>query len=194
LKQLLMCADDLQKKEEFPLPAGHFYEQFQPNPQDVADWKRIIMEPPAPKDGADSCYQLMILNCRDIDLEKDIWFVTNAFGVRVATFTTITHADGTGYVHMVKALQSERGKGIGKAMAYRTLSVFAERGVKIVFLTTDDFRISAIKTYLDAGYRPVLCEDPESDMKKRWSEIMNRLQVFDINFLRECELPCQFIE
>ena len=175
MQQLVMEALTANRKEERALPNGYSYERFNGSEKDIADWKTIIMEEPAPPDGADSCYHLMIEIYPDCVPTTDIHFISNEEGERVATITTITHKDGTGYVHMVKAKGSERGKGLGHAMARYCLRVFEERGIERVILTTDDFRIPAIKTYLDAGFNPVIYHDPDSDMNARWDAIIEKL-------------------
>ena len=180
MQQLVMEAITAERKEERNLPEGYRYEVFNNSEKDIADWKTLMMENPAPPDGADSCYHLMIEVYPDVVPDKDIHFISNEKGERVATITTITHKDGSGYVHMVKAKASERGKGLGHAMAGYALRVFAERKVDRVVLTTDDFRLPAIKTYLDAGFLPVIYHDPESDMDARWNEVLKQLNYPDV--------------
>jgi len=175
MMQLVMEAETTKRKQERALPDGYRYESFRGTPEDVDDWKTIIMEEPAPRDGADSCYHLMIETYPDCVAQNDIHFIENEKGERVATITTITHKDGTGYVHMVKAKESERGKGLGHAMAGFSLRVFEERGIERVILTTDDFRIPAIKTYLDAGFKPVIYRDCENELNERWDSILQKI-------------------
>ncbi len=179
MKQLVMEAKTVERAAETALPSGYRFEGFDGSETDKNAWKTLIMEEPAPPDGPDSCYHLMIEIYPDCVPEKDIWFIANDKGERVATITTITHKDGSGYVHMVKAKATERGKGLGHAMARYALRVFAQRGVERVVLTTDDFRIPAIKTYLDAGFKPVICFDPESDMNARWDTVLEKLNYKD---------------
>ena len=112
MEQLVMKAAAPYAGRMGVLPEGYRFVPFGGSAEDVADWKRIIMEPPSPPDGADSCYHLMIEIYPDVIPEKDIHFIENAAGERVGTITTITHKDGSGYVHMVKAMQTERGKGL----------------------------------------------------------------------------------
>ena len=175
MEQLLMQANMPYKEMNRRLPEGYRFVLFKECARDIADWKAIIMNSPAPLDGADSCYHLMIEIYPDVNKEKDIHFIENACGERVASITTITHKDGTGYVHMVKARQSERGKGLGHAMAEYALDIFRNRGVEQVILTTDDFRLPAIKTYLDAGFLPVVHGSRDSDINKRWDDVLARL-------------------
>ena len=175
MQQLKMQAVTAERKEERALPQGYMFEKFNGSEKDIADWKLIINEAFMPSDGPDSCYHLAIEVYPDCVPTRDIWFITNERNEHVATITTITHKDGSGYVHMVAARESERGKGLGHSMARYALKVFADRGVEKVILTTDDFRLAAVKTYIDAGFNPVIYQDPDSDMNVRWDAVLEKL-------------------
>ena len=181
MEQLVMIARSPYANKKYKLPQGYRFVGFNGSERDIADWKTIIVEPPTPPDGADSCYHLMIEIYPDVVPEKDIHFIENPDGVRVATITTITHKDGSGYIHMVKAMQSERGKALGHCMAEYALDVFHERGVESVILTTDDFRLPAIKTYLDAGFLPVVHGDDNSEVNQRWDAVLDKLQYPNVD-------------
>ncbi len=180
MKQLAMKAKiDTIPKREVVLPNGYKFINFDGSESQKNAWKTIVVEPPVPPFDADEYWKIAIEDYSSLDLvpERDIWFVLNDKSEYVATITTITHANGTGYLHMVKMLMSERGKGIGQAMSDFSIEEFRKRGINEVYLTTDDFRIPAIKTYLKSGYLPIIYTDPESDMLARWDKIFN-----DINY------------
>lgn len=185
MEQLVMKATTPYAGRMGVLPEGYRFVPFGGSAEDVADWKRIIMEPPSPPDGADSCYHLMIEIYPDVIPEKDIHFIENAAGERVGTITTITHKDGSGYVHMVKAMQTERGKGLGHRMVEYALEVFRIRSVPYVILTTDDFRLPAIKTYLDAGFLPVVHGEDDSEINRRWDVVLEKLQYPAVKRIQE---------
>lgn len=176
MEQLVMTAKSPYHEKKHALPQGYRFVGFDGSAGDIADWKRIIMEPPSPQDGADSCYHLMIEIYPDVNPCEDIHFIENQAGERVGTITTITHKDQSGYVHMVKAMQSQRGKGLGHCMAEYALEVFSERGIDSVILTTDDYRLPAIKTYLDAGFLPVVHGEEDSEINRRWDAVLKTLQ------------------
>ncbi len=181
MQQLMMECRIENRATERSLPDGYKYECFNGTERDISDWKQIMQEPPfLGPEGGDECYRLMIEEFPDVVAEKDIQFVVNEKGERVASITTISKKDGSGYVHMVKAKTSEQGKGIGNAMIRYALRIFAERQNSRVILTTDDFRLAAIKTYLNAGFLPVIYHDPDSDMEARWSEVLNQLKISEI--------------
>lgn len=92
----------------------------------------------------------------------------------IATMTLICDlVKKEGYVHMVAAKPEARGKGIGNLMAFFAVKVFKEKGMQTAYLTTDDFRIPAIKTYLKSGFYADLSSD---DFKDRWNKIFEIIE------------------
>ena len=85
----------------------------------------------------------------------------------------------------VAAHPDSRGKGIGHAMLSYALEKLEARHCTYSILTTDDFRLSAIKTYLDAGFRPVLRDDPDSDQRARWDAVIATLGYPPVAYLNE---------
>ena len=75
MEQLVMKAVAPFPARTRPLPDGYKFTSFSGSDADIADWKRIIMEPPTPLDGSDSCYHLMIEIYPDVVPTKDIFFV-----------------------------------------------------------------------------------------------------------------------
>lgn len=173
MKQLAMKAmiNNILPKD-IKLPIGYKFVNFNGSKKQIDAWKKITTESPKPNCSGDDYYRIMIEEYHEkIDKENDIWFIENNEGEYVATVTTITHQDGTGYVHMVKALEKERGKGLGQAMADFSIEEFRKRKVGEVYLTTDDFRVPAVKTYIKAGFLPIIYHDDDSDMEERWNKM-----------------------
>lgn len=73
---------------------------------------------------------------------------------------------------MVGIHSSARGLGLSIPIVSAALHSFRDRGFKSVMLSTDDFRIPAIKTYLKLGFHPVLSHESHAG---RWDEIMSKL-------------------
>ena len=147
MKQLAMKAyiNEIPSKEVV-LPSGYKIVNYSYSSEQFEAWKKIVVEPPVPPFTGQEYWDFAIKGYPDLNVEKDMFFVVNDKGESVATLTTITHADGTGYLHMVKMFMSERGKGIGQAMANFSVEEFRRRNINEVFLTTDDFRVPAVKT------------------------------------------------
>lgn len=56
-----------------------------------------------------------------------------------------------------------RGKQIGRAVCVAALHDANGRGLDTVLLNTEDFRLPAVRLYLDLGFAPVLGDGPEQD-------------------------------
>ncbi len=190
MKQLKMCRPYGGHITPRDLPAGYGYALYTGDEAEVADWLSIcrhgLLPDTPPASGvyrdwfADS-----IDRYPDLVPTRDLWFVVDPDGRRVATTAAVLHPASEGYIHMVAALPACRGLGIGHAMLSRALADLSARGATHVTLTTDDFRLPAIKTYLDAGFRPVLWPDPDSDMRARWDAVIAELGYGKVEYLED---------
>ncbi|MBQ7322158.1 MAG: GNAT family N-acetyltransferase [Clostridia bacterium] len=167
------------------LPEGWRYELYHGTREEIADWIEICKNGLFGPNLNEEAFGKYILRWRDLVPEKDLFFVVNAEGMRVATIAYVRYADGTGYVHCVGSLPETRGKGVGHAMISHALEMGEEREVSHTVLTTDDFRLAAIKTYLDAGFLPVLYHDPDSDMGARWDKVLAELHYRQVEYIVE---------
>jgi ribosomal protein S18 acetylase RimI-like enzyme len=101
---------------------------------------------------------------------EELCFFLSVRGAPAATFTVICNKDtGEGYLHMVASKPEFRGLGLGNLMSRIAVSVLKKEGMRNAYLTTDDWRIPAIKTYLKAGFSPDLTS--EEDFPSRWEKI-----------------------
>ena len=97
-------------------------------------------------------------------------------GVDSATATAVEKPEypGYGWIHMVGARSSARGHKLGYYAVLAALHDIRARGMSMAGLTTDDWRVPAIKTYLALGFEP-WCEH-ESHLD-RWEKIMAELNA-----------------
>lgn len=112
-----------------------------------------------------------------------IFFAVDENGVIAATASGVfkeKERGGLGYVHMVCVRPEYRGKGLGRLLNAAVLCYLSKRCCTDVYLTTDDFRIPAIKVYLSLGFLPVLHHE---DMEKRWIKIMERIGMSRLSAL-----------
>lgn len=167
------------------LPPGYEFEFFCGDLSQIEDWLALCDQTLIPERDA-KWFESCIVNYPDLCPERDLFFVVEqSTKVRVATTAAVCHPD-EGYIHMVAANKAVRGKGIGHAMLAFALDMLEKRGCKSTVLTTDDFRLAAIKTYLDAGFCPVIEQDPESDVQKRWDAVLSELGYSrPVAFIRE---------
>ena len=167
------------------LPDGWRYAFYTGTEEEIEDWIAICREGLFGPGCNRESFAKYIERWRDLNPCEDLFFVLDQAGQRVATTAYVKYADGSGYVHCVGSLPQIRGRGVGHAMLAHALEIGEARGTPYAVLTTDDFRLAAIKTYLDAGFLPVLWEDPESDMRARWDKVLAELKYPQVKYMDE---------
>ena len=162
---------------DYPMPAGYGLRKITETEEEIADWIEICKNGLLKPDQGREYYDLRITNHAGqhwINAKNDVFMVYDlATDRNVATITAFVMPDGKGDIHMVAARPECTGKKIGHAMLSAALKELQARGVQETQLTTDDWRLPAIKTYLTAGFSPVLFEDS----KERWEAIFEKLKV-----------------
>ncbi len=96
-------------------------------------------------------------------------------GQPAATASTRLRADrfpDSGYVHWVGALPSHAGRRLGFIVSLAVLHEFVRLGCRDAVLETDDFRLPAIKTYRNLGFRPEIQEETHA---ARWKAVEEKL-------------------
>jgi len=78
-----------------------------------------------------------------------------------------------GVIHWVGAVDSERGKGLGKAIVLAAMHRLRERGFQKAYLGTQDWRMPAINTYWSLGFRPWYAERGTREV---WDRILSDLE------------------
>lgn len=173
-----------------PLPAGYRMATYGGTEEEVEAWLVIcrhglIPETPPESGVQRDWFKNTVLDYEDLNPAEDVLFVLDPDGHPVATICAVKHGEEQGYIHMVAAHPDCRGKGIGHGMLAHALELLEERKCTYSILTTDDFRLPAIKTYLDAGFLPVLWPDEESDMRARWDAVLAALGYPPVAYLEE---------
>lgn len=167
------------------LPSGWCFALYGGTESEILDWIAICREGLFGPGCSRESFAKYIERWRDLTPTQDLFFVLDDSGRRVATSAYVRYSDGTGYLHCVGSLPETRGRGVGHAMLAHALEMGEERKTPYTILTTDDFRLAAIKTYLDAGFLPVLYHDPDSDMKARWDKVLAELHYRQVEYIRE---------
>ncbi len=165
---------------ENPVPEGFRIRNFRPGEEAI--WVEInkcgIFGPNVGMDGWES----MIVKMKTIVPERDIFFATLADDVPAATLTAYVREDGLGSIHMVTAKESVRGHGIGKALLWVGMKKLKETVPLPPYtrLSTDDWRLAAIKGYLGMGFHPVNIAE---DMPDRWQKVCDNLNFHGVTML-----------
>ena len=173
------------------LPEGYSFALYSGTEAEVTEWLDMCLAgqllPDNPPEGGEyqDWFQKTVLDYADLNPSEDVIFVVAPDGRRAATICAVKHGEDQGYIHMVAAHPDFRGLGIGHAMLAYALEKLETRGCTYSILTTDDFRLPAVKSYLDAGFRPVLRSDPESDQRARWDAVIASLGYEPVEYLTE---------
>ena len=77
-----------------------------------------------------------------------------------------------GWLHMVCVMPDHRGKKLGHIIALAVLHYFRDHGFKEVWLSTDDWRLPAIKSYLRLGFEPHYFDGSH---RERWQALFRKL-------------------
>lgn len=186
MKQLKMIRP---KGEPFKraLPDGFSFAFFTECRSDIDAWCEICREANMIKSGEnEENFDKIIRSVKGIDPCRDLFFVVAPNGKKVATSALIHNKEkNSGYLHMVAAIPSFRNLGLGYAMLSFALTISEERGIDFCILTTDDYRLPAIKNYLAGGFKPVIYDDPDSDMRARWLAVAEKLGFEALDFVIE---------
>jgi len=156
------------------LPDGFTVRNFTGTDADIDSWLTITQNGLLSQDATHENYITAMVDHPDLDINY-IFIIENE-GAGVATVTPIVHANKRGYVHMVACKPAYRGLGIGNALISIALRFLVEADCENVDLTTDDFRLPAIKSYITAGFLPVLYADT-AEMETRWTKVMKVLAI-----------------
>lgn len=79
-----------------------------------------------------------------------------------------------GYIDMVAVLPEHTGHKLGKWMALFLLHYLKHQNFQCVMLDTDDFRLPAIKNYLNLGFVPAYVG---ANHAQRWQHIFEKLGI-----------------
>jgi mycothiol synthase len=101
-------------------------------------------------------------------LPLDGAFFATFRGEPVATAHAEMRDGGCSELSWVAVLPEHRGRNLAYPLCRAVLAYAQSAGHPYVILKTQDFRISAIKTYLRLGFEPKM-EDPTH--RQRWSEL-----------------------
>ena len=114
--------------------------------------------------------------------ERDVYFICDSTGKAVATCTAFPLAENVSLLHMLGALPEARGNRLATSMtAYGLHKMAKEMGTdSIMRLKSDDWRVSAVRTYLQCGFQPVLFD---TGMEERWQAICDKVDLHGIEMV-----------
>ena len=103
----------------------------------------------------------------------------------IAGTATAQLLDDGAYLHYVAVRDAHQGKRLAFSLCAAVLERHRALNHRGCFLTTDDFRLPAIKTYLNLGFLPVLWSE---DARERWDSVLKELKADGVRYLsvEEC--------
>ena len=171
--QLIMRWTNDHTSSAFPqLPEGVAVETFSERSSALDDWLDIVQYGLTDGRLDADCYDRCMAQMENYDDSKCFFLVEN--GKAVATITVICdNKTKEGYIHMVACIPECRGKGYGTLLNDIAIYTLKSCGMESAYLTTDDFRIPAIKSYLRCGFLPDLSTE---NFSRRWDKIMTEIK------------------
>ena len=106
--------------------------------------------------------------------EADKCFILLYKGAPAATVTVICNREEkNGCIHMVAVKPEFRGRGFGTLLCDKAMFTLKSEGMVKAYLTTDDYRIPAIKSYLRAGFFP---DKRNEEYERRWKDVFDVIE------------------
>jgi mycothiol synthase len=169
---LVMRRPNLRGLPPLELPVGYYLRHYQQG--DEHAWNQLVHE------GFNPHYDFNIHMKADPEFqpERVLFVVNNDLPVATASaWLSPKFGPHTGVIHMVAANSGYRGKRLGYWVSLAVLHRFVIEGRLDAMLNTNDFRLPAIKTYLNLGFEPVLVHE---NQRSRWNEILQKLNCLDL--------------
>lgn len=170
---------------ELELPEGYSFSQYTKESEKL-DWCECCKNGLVDDEADEDTFDRRLTNRTNVNLETDVFFLDYK-GEHVATVTGIFHPDkNCGEVHMVGMKTEFRGKGLGKYLNNVAIKKLAAQNVDYIFLTTDEWRKGAVKSYLSSGFVPV---EYDIGMKDRWEAVLTEYNIDSVDMVNE---DCSF--
>ncbi|MCH5198941.1 MAG: GNAT family N-acetyltransferase [Oscillospiraceae bacterium] len=172
-----------------PLPEGYSISAYKTESDKLA-WVECCKNGLIADDADEKAFDNDITDREDIALTEDVFFL-DYLGEHIGTITAyVIKEQNIGDVHMVGIRTEHRGKGLSKYMLAAALNHLKEKGVKYALLTTDEWRKGAVKSYLTAGFLPVLYDE---GMEERWQAVLKDYGIESVLMVNEDASPYKII-
>ena len=119
-----------------------------------------------------------------------MWFLDYK-GEHIGTATSFIFGEtGIGDMHWVGIKEGFRGRGLAKYLSLIVQKTLKDRGAPFVSLTTNELRVSDVKSYLTAGFLPV---EYDEGMQERWEKVLDTYNIEKIHMVNEDGTPYKII-
>ena len=188
MKQLKMYRQPELAPGEMNLPEGYSFSRFR-GEEDKLAWVACCKNGLIADDADVAVYDKVMGGNPHIHHEEDVLFL-DYMGAHVGTVTAYVNEKGIGYLHMIGLLPEHRGRGLGKFLVRAGLWHLRDLKPQNIMLTTDDWRKSAVRSYLNEGFLPVDCDE---DMTARWEQLLYELGIESVMLLTNDAVPSRAI-
>ena len=170
-----------QQPQPIVLPEGFTVSNYK-DESDIPAWIEICKNGLVGDDCAPEFFDECITDVDDCVPEKDCFFLDHN-GKHIGTVSAIYHPEEKeGQVHMVGIVTEYRGKGLGKYLNNKAVEKLDAQGVDYIFLTTDEWRKGAVKSYLSSGFKPV---EYDEGMTERWQAVLEEYGIDSVDMVDE---------
>lgn len=167
---------------EMTLPEGYSFSLNKCDEADKLAWVECCKNGLVGDDAGIEAYIDRIVEHDDCIEAEDVFFLDYE-GKHIATITAIYHPEkNCGEVHMVGMLSEFRGKGLGKYLNNKAIEKLNAQDVKYIYLTTDEWRKGAVKSYLSSGFLPV---EYDEGMTERWQAVITEYGIDSVDMIDE---------
>ena len=174
MEQLKMSRDN-KAIETIKFPDGYYMRSYE-NKNDGEGWCKCCIDGSLGiEEISGSVFENKMLKDKSVNPEN-IYFLVSPNGDIAGTVTyQYTNNEDTGCIHMVGIEKSYQGKRLAVPLILYAVQKMIGDGKKKIILTTDDWRIPAIKTYFHAGFVPVI-KSGDTEMENRWTEVKEQIK------------------
>jgi len=173
--QLRMIRYDLKNLPKIKLPVGYTVSSYQPG---YAKFWTEIISASFEKQPEDFNFHNIMRMDASYRPERVKFITFN--DIPVATSSAYHSSDFLpkyGYIHYVGSMPGHTGKKLGFWISLACLHQMRQDNFSGAWLSTDDFRLAAIKTYLNLGFVPLLLHE---NQRQRWRNVLAELNTPDI--------------
>jgi len=171
----LKMTRDARPTAEAVFPEGYYMRNFQPG--DEASWCACCIDGSLGVTECNAEQFNKIMTTESRVKPENIYFLISPDGDVAGTATfQFGNAEDEGYLHMVGLDKRYWGKKLSLPLVNYVVNKIIEGGKSSIFLTTDDWRLAAIKSYFNADFVPVI-NDGDEEMIRRWADVTNKLNL-----------------
>ncbi|MBP9988768.1 MAG: GNAT family N-acetyltransferase [Ruminococcus sp.] len=175
--------------KKLELPDGYSFSNYKDESDKLA-WCECCKNGLVGDDATVESFDNSILSREGLNVFEDVFFL-DYNGEHIATITAYVNSENNiGNVHMVGMRTDFRGKSLAKYLNNKALTHLYKKDIEYAYLTTDDWRKGAVKSYLNAGFLPVKYSH---GMSKRWKALLNEFNIPSVQMLKENAQPYKII-